>query len=147
MRAKSTGLSPLKQKEKTHQSHFNATSKLHSKSTFFRQNKKGVLDLFRFAAKQRESKRGSWTPLTFFIRGGKNGFWWISKGRLSALNRLRCWFFNKIAGRILLEVASRLHWGKYTDLVKPLEEMPNHIYLITLDHWERNATKWHALLP
>jgi len=26
---------------------------------FFRQNKKGFFDLFRFAAKQRESKRGS----------------------------------------------------------------------------------------
>lgn len=46
-------------KKKTHQSRFNATSKLHSKFNFFQQNKKGVLDLFRFAAKQRESKRGS----------------------------------------------------------------------------------------
>lgn len=37
------------------QRHFKATFKV----SFFRQNKKGVLDLFRFAAKQRESKRGS----------------------------------------------------------------------------------------
>lgn len=54
------------------QRHFKATFKVFF---FFRQNKKGVFDLFRFAAKQRESNRGSCTPLTFFIRGGKNGFW------------------------------------------------------------------------
>lgn len=48
---------------------------------------KGFFVLFRFAAKQRESKRGFWTPLTFLFGAGKADSGEDQRGRLSALNR------------------------------------------------------------